>query len=155
LIVMRHAKSDWNAGAETDHARPLNARGRREAPKVGELLRERKARPDLVLSSDSNRTRQTFEGLEKGLGELSVRFEPSLYHAGLSEVRALATTVPTTIGTLMVLGHNPGWETMVLELSGEPIEMKTADAAILTSDAATWPEALVGPMKLVEIVRVD
>ena len=55
LILMRHAKSDWGTG-DDDHDRPLNARGRGDAPRVGEALRELGWVPDLVVLSDSART---------------------------------------------------------------------------------------------------
>ncbi len=61
LIIMRHAKSDWNSGAASDHARPLNKRGRRDAPRVANRLGELGWQPDYVISSDSRRTRETLE----------------------------------------------------------------------------------------------
>lgn len=153
LIVMRHAKSDWNAGAESDHERPLNNRGRKEAPLVGARLANKGFKPDLVLSSDSTRTRQTFDEMRGAFPEVPVRFDASLYHAGLEQVLALAPTVPADAKTVLVLGHNPGWEEMVSDLAGMRVEMKTAYAAVLDSDAPTLEAALKsGDMKLVELV---
>ncbi len=59
LLIIRHAKSDWESGAP-DHERPLNARGRREAPKLGKHLAALGLRPDLVVCSDAARARQTW-----------------------------------------------------------------------------------------------
>lgn len=154
LVVMRHAKSDWNAGAQTDHERPLNERGQREAPEVGRKLAARGFAPDYILSSDSTRTTETFEGMRSSFPDVPIRFARELYHAGLSQVRALADSVPASARTVMVLGHNPGWQDMVAELTGEDLEMKTSCAAVLESDADSLVEALAkgATLKLVAVV---
>ena len=59
LLLLRHAKSSWGAADLTDFERPLNERGRRDAPLVGEFIREQGLRPDLVISSPAQRTRET------------------------------------------------------------------------------------------------
>lgn len=152
---MRHAKSDWHAGVQSDHARPLNERGRAEAPLVGERLRALGFTPDHVLSSDSARTTETFDLMRPSFPDVPCRFAHELYHAGLEQVRELAATVPASARTVMVLGHNPGWEEMVSELAGRPVEMKTAYAAVLESDAPTLADALRSgePVRLVELVK--
>lgn len=154
LIVLRHAKSDWDAGAHSDHERPLNARGRREAPIVGGKLREHAFVPELVLSSDATRTTQTIEAMRAFFPGATVRFERELYLAGLSVVRRHAQPLGAAPRTLMVVGHNPGWEEMVSELSGELLEMKTGYAAVLESGARDWAEALApgARMRLVALV---
>lgn len=154
LVVMRHAKSDWDAGASTDHERPLNERGRREAPVVGKELAKLGYAPALVISSDSKRTTETLELARPFWPAAEVRFSRDLYHAGIGEVRQAVASVPPEITTLLVLGHNPGWESMVSQLSGAHVELKTSHAAVLESDAATFAEALASgkKMKLVTIV---
>lgn len=154
LIVMRHAKSDWNAGAETDHERPLNDRGRQEAPYVGKKLATSGYVPDYVLSSDSTRTTETFEAIRPYFPGVPVEFVRDLYHAGIDEVRGLLTSLPSEAKTVLVLGHNPGWEDMVSELAGKHVEMKTAYAAVLDSDEASLVLALERGrrMRLAEIV---
>jgi phosphohistidine phosphatase SixA len=142
LIVMRHAKSSWNSAALTDHERPLNQRGRGDAPRVGAALVELGWVPDLVLSSDAQRTRETLAGMNESFpGEISATFLPSFYHSGVSAVREEVPTVDQAVGCLMVLGHNPGWEDLVQSLSGERVMMKTATAALLTRDLAAWQSA--------------
>jgi phosphohistidine phosphatase len=61
LIIMRHAKSSWTSGASTDHQRPLNKRGRHAAPRIGARLRDIGWIPDMVIASDSERTRETWQ----------------------------------------------------------------------------------------------
>ncbi len=133
LIVMRHAKSSWESDAPDDHERPLNKRGLRDAPRIGRHLRELGWVPDLVLSSDALRTRQTYYGLCEGLEEtIPAIFTPNLYHGGYQSLLDEAASVPEEVQTLLVLGHNPGWQELVKKLSGSEVPMKTATAVLLT-----------------------
>jgi phosphohistidine phosphatase len=153
LVVMRHAKSDWDAGAETDHARPLNARGRDEAPLVAKKLAVRGFTPDLVTSSDSVRTTETLELAKAAWPGVRVAMTGTFYHAGIHAVRAAAADVPGDVETWLVLGHNPGWEEMTSALAGTDVELKTSYAAVLESSAPTFADALAGDMKLVALVK--
>ncbi|MEM9463183.1 MAG: histidine phosphatase family protein [Myxococcota bacterium] len=142
LIILRHAKSDWNAGASTDHARPLNGRGRKAAPRVGQHLRELGWVPQVVHSSDATRTRQTWERMHPELGgEPEVTFSRTLYLAGEPEIRAVVASLAASVSTAMLIGHNPGWEDAVTELSGVRVSMTTCNAALLTLTAPTWADA--------------
>lgn len=154
LVVMRHAKSDWDAGASSDHERPLNARGQREAPVVGRELAKLGYAPEVVLSSDSKRTTQTLELAKPHWSRAVVTFSRALYHAGIDEVREAVASIPSDVKTVLVLGHNPGWESMVSELSGTHVELKTSYAAVLESDAASFLDAIApgSKMRLVTIV---
>jgi phosphohistidine phosphatase SixA len=154
MIVMRHAKSSWHSAAQSDHERPLNGRGRGDAPKVGAALAERGWVPDLVLSSDSQRTRETFAGMSASFpGEVAARFLPSLYHAGVDAAREEVSAVDDGVRCLLVLGHNPGWEEVVSALSGEEVVMKTATAALLTRELPTWQAAFEpGSWRLAEVI---
>ena len=105
LIVMRHAKSSWSDPAATDHERPLNARGRRDAPRVATRLVELQWQPDWVLSSDSRRTQETLSYMLAELPpKLPVFYTPVLYHAGIEAVQQEVTGVPDDVRTLMLLG---------------------------------------------------
>ena len=154
LIVMRHAKSSWSSGAATDHARPLNNRGQRDAPRVAKRLTEMGWAPDLILSSDSQRTRETYDAMVAGFeNDVPVQFHRSMYHAGLPAIIHEAPGVPDDLNTLMVLGHNPGWEEVVQSLSDEMVILKTANAALLEGTGDTWLDALAGAWSLIDVVR--
>ncbi|MGE0785020.1 MAG: histidine phosphatase family protein [Sandaracinaceae bacterium] len=153
---MRHAKSSWKSGAPSDHARPLNGRGKKAAPRVASELAARGWIPDHVISSDSARTRQTWERMRDGLGfEGAVRFTRDLYHAGITELLALSEQLDDTHGCLLLLGHNPGWEDAVAWLTAQPSEMKTGCAALLSIDAPSWEHAFGarGDWQLVHMIR--
>jgi phosphohistidine phosphatase len=149
LIVMRHAKSAWDDDTLDDHARPLNERGRREAPLVGRRLVELDWIPDEVVSSDALRTRQTWQGVLAGMRELHtglempVLFSRGLYLTGMDGVRDAVGDLPDATRTALVLGHNPGWEQVVLALTGEELTMKTAYAALLALETTDgWSDAI-------------
>ena len=98
--------------------------------------------PDLVLSSDSQRTRETFAGMSESFpGEVKVTFLPSFYHGGPSAVVDEILAVDDDVECLLVLGHNPGWEDLVQELTGQYTVMKTATAALMTRDLDKWQSA--------------
>ena len=154
LIVLRHAKSDWDSGAQTDHERPLNERGNREAPVVGKQLLDLGFVPDFVLSSDSQRTTETYQRIAALFPKAEVHFRRELYHSGLNEVRALLDLVPPSTRTLLLVGHNPGWEELATTLAKKRIEMKTAHAAVFEPSEPNFTCALApgAPMKFVRLV---
>lgn len=100
LILLRHAKSDWGDPGLSDKERPLNARGRADAPKIGAWLAQH-ARPDHILVSTAQRTRETWSRL--GLSG-APRFLDALY---LAEPAEIAAILPPE-GTALVIAHNPG-----------------------------------------------
>ncbi len=143
LIVLRHAKSAWNTDAATDHDRPLNKRGRRDAPRIGARLAELGWLPDRVISSDATRTRETFERLSSDWREpVDVSFTRALYGAGYREVQSTLGKLDAGVCTAMVIGHNPGWEELVETLTGADHRMTTSNAALLTIEADGWKQAM-------------
>ncbi len=142
LILLRHAKSDWHAGADTDHERPLNPRGRNDAPRVAERLADLGWVPQVIRSSDATRTRQTWDRMQPALSDRpEVVFTPDLYLAGAAQVRATIASLPSGMETAMMIGHNPGWEDAVYELSGIRARMTTCNAALLSTEAGSWADA--------------
>ena len=136
LILMRHAKSSWTSGAPTDHARPLNNRGRRSAVAMGAYLARGSWRPGRVVLSDSVRTQETLQRM--AMPDVEVELDAALYHGGPDEVRA-AVGRQVHSGPLLVLGHAPGWSEAVAWLSGVEVDMKTADAVLLEGrESGSW-----------------
>ena len=154
LLVIRHAKSSWESGAVTDHARPLNGRGRRDAPRVGIELAARGWRPDRVLCSDAVRARQTWQGIQDGWDNPpKVTFERRLYHSGTAAVRDLCAGLPLELGCLAVVGHNPGWEELIEDLSGLEVRVTTGNVVRLEGAGRSWPDALARPWRVAAVVR--
>jgi len=153
LILMRHAKSSWAQSGQPDKQRPLNARGRKDAPRMAEELVARGWEPDAVVCSGARRTRETWSLMEALLGEPRAEFEDALYLAGLREIRASADGWDDGSECVMVLGHNPGWSDAASHLSGDSVEMTTANCALLIGDGDTWAEALRSPWELSALLR--
>ena len=156
LIVMRHAKSDWSSGASSDHARPLNARGRHDAPRVARRLAALGWVPDRTLSSTAERTRETWALMAPELGRfVDVAFLDALYLAGTDALRAALDEVPDELETVLALGHNPGWEEAAAWLTGQHVGLTTANALLLAGEGDSWAEAVGAPgtWRLVEHVR--
>jgi len=140
LLVLRHAKSSWNDSTLDDHERPLNARGQRDAPRMGELVREHGLVPDVILSSDAVRTRLTAEAVSEAAGFAGeIRLDATLYLASASEIIDVLRAVPdTNANTVMVVGHNPGLEQLVATLTGEDHDMPTAALAQIFLPIGEW-----------------
>jgi phosphohistidine phosphatase len=128
LLLLRHAKSSWKDGDLDDHDRPLNERGKKEAPKVGQLLLEEHLLPDIILSSDAKRCRRTVERVSEAAGYRGETVLTSeLYLANTAAyLRALAR-LPDEVSQALVVGHNPGME-QLLELLTQRYEPMTTAA---------------------------
>ena len=154
LIVMRHAKSSWDSSIGSDHERPLDGRGPKDAPRIGVDLVQRGWIPDLVLSSDAQRTRETFAGLSESFpGRIEARFLSSFYLAGPRAAGEEVAQLEGAVSCVLLLGHNPGWESLVEALSGEEVVMKPATAALLTLELDDWQGAMqAGKWKLKDVI---
>ena len=132
LYVLRHAKSSWKDGRLADHDRPLSGRGRRNADAMGRHMRDVGAEPELVLCSSSRRTRETLARIDPALGRAAVKVERQLYAAGADAIIARLRRVPERIGSVLVIGHNPGMEDVVVALTGTTPGEKFPTGALAT-----------------------
>jgi len=142
LLVLRHAKSSWAEQGLDDHARPLNARGERDAPRMGRLLNKRRLLPDLIVSSDAVRARLTAQAVQRS-AQLpgTILLEPRLYHASAADIVAvLRTVVDETNRSVLIVGHNPGLEELVPQLTGARESLSTAALAHLTLPIDRWSD---------------
>lgn len=155
LVLMRHAKSSWVEPGMSDHQRPLDPRGRADAPRMGRELATRGWAPRLVVSSDAARTLETWALLapELGAADVQVQCSERLYLGGLTDLRRHSVGWDSSIDRAMALGHNPGWSDAASILSGHPISMTTANCALLRGAGPTWVEALSKPWELVALLR--
>jgi phosphohistidine phosphatase len=153
LILMRHAKSAWNTNANGDHDRPLNPRGRRDAPRMGGLIVGQGFTPAQVFSSDSSRTRETWDGMWAAMPELDPVFTRRLYLSGIDDIAEIVASVDDACDSVLLLGHNPGFSMAAGWLTGEAIELKTAHAAVMEADIDRWTKAfLPGSWRLIALL---
>lgn len=119
LYFLRHAKSDWSDYSLPDHDRPLNARGRRACIKIGRLMQQFDIQPDLVLCSTAVRAQETLERvMTAGTLNWQVQSEGELYGAGADRILSFIRQQPDVHDSLLFVGHNPGFQDLVVGLSG-------------------------------------
>ena len=141
---MRHAKSSWKETGVTDHDRPLNKRGLRDAPRIADAIHDRGWTPDLIWVSSSKRTLQTLSGMSNRFEGVQSEIRTEIYHATVNDLLLVLEDMAQE-GTTMVLGHNPGSEILVNHLSGEWHVMPTAAAVLLVESTGQW--------KVQEVIR--
>jgi len=141
LLILRHAKSSKDDPGLDDHARPLNDRGERDAPRMGKLLRELDMVPDRIVSSTAVRARATAEAAAKASGyEGKVDLESTLYLAEPDEYVEVVSKTPKKVRSVLVVGHNPGLERLVEKLTRKREELPTAALAKVTFDLDDWKD---------------
>lgn len=141
LLVQRHAKSSWKHPELSDHDRPLNKRGKRDAPRMGRLVAAQGLRPDVVVSSTARRARRTAEEVARHAGcEGAVQLDRRLYLASPDEIVDVVRGVAGSARRVMVVGHNPGLEDLVARLAGRRETLPTAALAALHLSIRSWTE---------------
>lgn len=154
LFILRHAKSSWDDAALADFDRPLNERGQTSAPFMGELMREKRFRPSIILSSPAVRAKQTAE-LIKGSSGLAVgiRFDHRIYEASPQSLRQIVAELEGSIDTAMLVGHNPGIEGFIRYLTGRLEPMPTAALAVISLNVENWNAIDDGCAELQSVYR--
>ena len=139
LLVLRHAKSSWKYTNLTDYERPLNKRGKRDAPRMGELLRHEGLTPDLIITSSAERALATAEAVALAADfQGEIKYTRLLYHADPWAYLAVLNEVEDTYARVMVVGHNPGAEELVEVLTGQWVRMPTAALAQISLPVTSW-----------------
>lgn len=162
LYLLRHAKSSWKEPALGDFERPLKSRGLEACMVMAEYMRRRGIAPDLVLCSTARRARDTLEFISRDLGrELAVRYRDALYVASAERILAEVRATSDDVGSLMVVGHNPGLAQLAHDLvaSGDPAALRaltgkfpTAALASLEVAGASWADVAPGCARLAAFV---
>ena len=132
LLLLRHAKSSWDDPALADHDRPLAARGRKAAQRIGARLRSDQTPVSLVLCSSARRARETIE-LVAPPGELEI--DERLYGASAGELLQRLREVPDEVVAVMLVGHNPAMHDLAVELlagDGDQVIGKFPTGALAT-----------------------
>jgi phosphohistidine phosphatase len=141
LLLLRHAKSSWDDPSVSDHDRPLNTRGLRDAPKVGALIKQHGLTPDLIVASTANRAQVTARQVALHSGyQGAIDSSVHLYHASPDEYVAYLRSLPDEYAAVMVVGHNPGLEDLLELITGAYQKMPTATLAYISLGIACWRE---------------
>jgi phosphohistidine phosphatase len=163
LLLLRHAKSSWDAPGLADLDRPLAPRGRRAAPRMAQLMVERRWLPDFVLRSPAERVRETWQLMAPRLREhIPCRTLRTLYPGAPSRLLTALRRAPDDAQTLLLIGHNPGLAALATSLCGagakkarERMSSKfpTAGLAVIDFDLARWADVAAGAGRLEAFVR--
>jgi len=139
LLLLRHAKSAARDSDIDDHERPLNKRGKREAPKMGRLVRDEHLMPDLIVSSSAKRCRKTADRVIESSGYRGeTRFSSDLYEANAERLRQFLNSINVGVERLLLVGHNPGLEELLENLTGNYTPLSTGALAYLELPIEAW-----------------
>ena len=156
LLLLRHAKSSWKNPELADINRPLNKRGKRDAPRMGKLIRDQDLIPDIILSSPAVRARKTAQALSIESGyENDLEIHEEFYPGDPYTFIESLAVMPDQINNALIVAHNPGLEAFLDVLTGESARMPTAALAHISLPIDRWRELTddVGG-KLVDFWRV-
>lgn len=141
LFLLRHAKSSWKQPEINDHDRPLNKRGKKEAPKVGEYLKTNDLVPDLILSSTARRAHDTAQAVAEESGfEGQIDLYQDLYLSDPACYLDILQSLPVTANRVLVVGHNPEMDELLTLLTDVPQHMTTTALAQIDLPITSWQE---------------
>ncbi len=141
LYIVRHAKSSWDDPELDDFDRPLNSRGKKDAPFMGKILAEQQVHPDLIVSSPAKRAMKTAKLLAKKLGypQKAIQKEEKLYEAATLTLVEILKKLADDYDKVMIIGHNPGLTNLANYLSGHYIEnIPTSGVFVIDFDIDSW-----------------
>lgn len=167
LLLLRHAKAATGSPRASDSDRPLNERGRKDAPRVGIEMQHRRYLPDLVLCSTALRTKETWEHVMPELdGSPAVRFLDELYLASAKAITDIVRKKGDDYPVVLVIGHNPGLEDCAQALSRKPQsdqericanalaeKFPTCALAVLDFEVPSWRSIAPGTGTLHDFIR--
>ena len=146
LYLLRHAKSSWSFDELSDQERPLNDRGRADAPRMGQALCKRSIEFDLLVSSPAVRALSTAVLVARELSypHEKIVVERSIYEARVEDILSIVHQLPDSAQAVMLVGHNPTFTDVANELSPAStsplLEMPTAAVVCLRFDCERWEE---------------
>jgi phosphohistidine phosphatase len=154
LLILRHAKTQSDAPAG-DHARELTERGHRNAEAMGAYIKNLTGTPDLIITSDATRARQTAEIVATAVDFAApLTVEPRIYAADLDTLLGVVRRIPVEVQTAIIVGHNPGFEELAAALAGktdEGVRLPTSGLALLEFDTQRWDAVRPGAGRLREV----
>ena len=147
LYLVRHAKSSWDDPGLDDFERPLNKRGLRNAPEMGQRLEKAGILPDLIITSPAKRAIKTAKLFadEIEYPREQILCKQRLYHASAQTILSVVQNQDNTLKSLMLFGHNPGMNDLAEFLTGEYIyNLPTAGIFAVQFEVDQWAEAKEG-----------
>ena len=142
LVFIRHAKSSWDDPYLDDHERPLAERGLRDAPRMAQRLKKRDFKIDVMISSDAKRAKTTALIMAEILHfpKENIVFTPNLYMASANRILAEIKQTKSNVESILVFGHNPGFNEIIEKLGGEIDNLPTAGQFGFKLDIKDWED---------------
>ena len=142
LYLLRHAKSSWKDESLVDFERPLAGRGRHACETVAGLIRDDAIEFDLLLSSTALRARETIERVrQQAKLRTELRFDERIYEATVDRLLTVVSEIENDRKSVLLIGHNPGFEELLHLLTGESLRMPTACLAKIKLKISKWSDA--------------
>jgi phosphohistidine phosphatase len=143
LYLVRHAKSSWSDASLSDRDRPLNKRGRRSAPDMGNRLAAKGHSPDLIIASPAKRAWMTAKIIAKELDydKSAILTDESMYFSGIGGMLNMLEGLDDRYQKVMIVGHNPAMTSLLNSLCDASVaNMPTCAIAVIDYDMASWSE---------------
>lgn len=153
LLLLRHAKSDWDAGAPSDHDRPLSKRGRKAANAIGKFMAASGLVPDYAITSSAVRARTTLERAMKAGGwKCTTDVTSDLYNADVEGVLRKVAQCSNSNDTVLIVGHQPTWSGVVHALAGGSAKVATGTLVGIDLSVDSWKRVRRGAGELAIIL---
>lgn len=152
LILVRHAKSSWDNINLTDIKRPLNKRGKRDAPNMGEILNKQGVTPDLIISSPADRALTTAKIIAEKINyPLSkIEINKNVYRAVYKNLYKEIKDIDNKYSKVMLVGHNPELTDFLSSLTNTYVEdIPTTGICTIDLNISEWSEINEGSGKLI------
>lgn len=147
LYLIRHAKSSWDSPGLADAERPLNKRGKRDAPFMGARLKEQGIMPDLIYASPAKRAKRTAGIIAEAIGYPvdNIRLQEDIYTSDLNLLLQVVQKTEDTVDNLFLVGHNYVLTDLAESLTSEVLgNIPTCGIVSIAFNVASWREVTGG-----------
>jgi len=152
IYISRHAKSSWEDHRLRDIDRPLNDRGRKDAPKMARLCLERGYVPSQIIASNSKRTTETARYFQKTFNLSHIDLDSSLYLADSEQYIETCFGLDENQDSVMMFGHNPGITDLANYFFTETRNVPTCGILVFDCDVKDWSMVSKSKMKLIDFL---
>ena len=150
LFIIRHAKSDWDDSNLDDFDRPLNKRGEKNAPFMGQLLTNKNIKPDLIISSPALRAITTAQLIAKEVNyEKTITPNQYIYEAYVTSLQEIIEYIHDSNDTVFLVGHNPGVSALAYMLCDLKENLPTCAVVEIQFDCNSWMDVNKSNSKLI------
>ena len=162
IYLARHAKSSWNSGASTDFDRPLSERGMSDAIKMGKALNRLSWKPEVIIASPALRTQLTCSAYCEYLdfSEEAIVWRKDFYAAYMVTLLQAITSLPKSTNSIMLLGHNPAMEDLLIYLCGGLVDFQQKNGKLFTTGNVAkitvkglWGDLLMNEASVAKLLR--